>query len=167
MFSRAAEGWKLDQETARLLLAPILLDTVNLDEKFGKTTPWDKEETRRLASLIDPQEASRDPQGFNDNIFKPIQAAKFDISSLSTPDLLRKDFKEVSVPGSNVTIGVSSVTMSLAGMVANNPSSFVEDLSRYCSELHLGVLVIMAIHDVVDPKRCDHLFFFPAQTLLS
>jgi exopolyphosphatase len=64
----------------------ILLDTVGLDPKFGKTFPKDIEIVQRLHDL-DP---SVDKQAF----FTAIQDAKFDISSLGTSDLLIKDYKD-------------------------------------------------------------------------
>ena len=147
-----SKGVKLDKDTAKLLLSPVLIDTINLVEKFGKTTPLDQQVAAQLSSLI-LEDTKENAQQFQDNFFQPIQAAKFDISSLSSYDLFRKDYKEVSVGEAKPTkIGVSSVTMSLADMVAKD-SNFVQSMKDYCQELQLEVFVLMTMYEPNDPHR--------------
>ena len=71
-----------DSAIVPLLLGTILLDTVNLSEQAGRTTPKDLDMVQRLHAL----RPHLDLTGFFDN----LQNAKFDVSMLSTIDLLRK-----------------------------------------------------------------------------
>ena len=71
-----------DSALVPLLLGTILLDTVNLAEQAGRTTPKDMEIVQRLHALR--------PHLDLNVIFGNLQKAKFDVSSLSTVDLLRK-----------------------------------------------------------------------------
>ena len=73
-----------DSAVVPLLLGTLLLDTVNLSEQAGRTTPKDLAMVQRLHALR--------PHLDLNVVFGNLQKAKFDVSALSTVDLLRKGY---------------------------------------------------------------------------
>lgn len=115
------------------LIAAILIDTINLDLYAGRTTEKDIFFAEVLLSFsnINP-----------DVFFKELQDAKMNISSLSTYDILRKDYKQVHCNKNNsIQIGFSSATI--------HPTVFLvrEDLEtvshNFMQKFNIDVLVIM------------------------
>ncbi|KAI8844791.1 hypothetical protein BC829DRAFT_342909, partial [Chytridium lagenaria] len=83
---------EVDNALATFMLSPILLDTINLEPKFGRSTQKDFEATDYLVSNI---EAARlDRSSLLQALFDQLQNAKFDCSAQSNEDLLKKDYKE-------------------------------------------------------------------------
>ncbi|XP_006755793.1 PREDICTED: protein prune homolog [Myotis davidii] len=78
----------LDRQTAALLHATIILDCVNMDLKIGKATPKDKKYVEKLEALFTDLPKRND-------IFDSLQKAKFDVSGLTTEQMLRKDQKTI------------------------------------------------------------------------
>ncbi|XP_053134267.1 exopolyphosphatase PRUNE1 isoform X4 [Hemicordylus capensis] len=99
-----AEAQVLDRQTAALLHATIVLDCVNMAPEAGKVTPRDT----HYASLLESQFPDLPPRS---SIFEALQTAKFDVSGLTTDEMLRKDLKTLS--GKEVTIALSAVYMNL------------------------------------------------------
>eukprot|EP00794_Sanderia_malayensis_P008648 gene8648-9579_t len=73
---------------SELLLSAILLDTVNLSPESGRSSEKDVEFAEELEGVI------RIPAK---TLFDVAQNAKFDMSSLSCKDMLRKDYKMVPI----------------------------------------------------------------------
>nr|XP_026259736.1 exopolyphosphatase PRUNE1 isoform X3 [Urocitellus parryii] len=94
----------LDRQTAALLHGTIILDCVNMDIKIGKATPKDNEYVEKLEALF-PDLPKRN------DIFDSLQKAKFDVSGLTTEQILRKDQKTIHRQGTKVAI--SAVYMNL------------------------------------------------------
>ncbi|XP_046277540.1 exopolyphosphatase PRUNE1 isoform X3 [Marmota monax] len=94
----------LDRQTAALLHGTIILDCVNMDIKIGKATPKDNEYVEKLEALF-PDLPKRN------DIFDFLQKAKFDVSGLTTEQILRKDQKTIYRQGTKVAI--SAVYMDL------------------------------------------------------
>ncbi|XP_029802468.1 exopolyphosphatase PRUNE1 isoform X3 [Suricata suricatta] len=94
----------LDRQTAALLHGTIILDCVNMDLKVGKATPKDNRYVEKLEALF-PDLPKRE------DIFDSLQKAKFDVSGLTTEQLLRKDQKTISRQGINMAI--SAIYMDL------------------------------------------------------
>ncbi|XP_015358454.1 exopolyphosphatase PRUNE1 isoform X3 [Marmota marmota marmota] len=94
----------LDRQTAALLHGTIILDCVNMDIKIGKATPKDNEYVEKLEALF-PDLPKRN------DIFDFLQKAKFDVSGLTTEQILRKDQKTIHRQGTKVAI--SAVYMDL------------------------------------------------------
>ncbi|XP_040143482.1 exopolyphosphatase PRUNE1 isoform X3 [Ictidomys tridecemlineatus] len=94
----------LDRQTAALLHGTIILDCVNMDIKIGKATPKDNEYVEKLEALF-PDLPKRN------DIFDSLQKAKFDVSGLTTEQILRKDQKTIHRQGTKVAI--SAVYMDL------------------------------------------------------
>ncbi|KAF9112333.1 Exopolyphosphatase [Mortierella sp. AM989] len=93
------------QKLARLLLAPILIDTMDLDPLKKKVQPLDI----AMANLVFPYIGS----GTMQDLHRKVDDARRDTSQLSCYDLLRKDYKEWTVTqyttGQDIKIGISSV----------------------------------------------------------
>ncbi|KAF9936951.1 Exopolyphosphatase [Mortierella alpina] len=94
------------QQSARLLLGPVLIDTRNLNPEFKKVTPLDV----KIAQQLMPYTADH---SCLTSMFTTIDKARQDTSKLSFYDLLRKDYKEWVVnqtsTGETVLVGMSSV----------------------------------------------------------
>ena len=108
---------KITPGIALFLLGPILLDTVNLKPEEGRVTEKDAEVAKRLFDLapsISQQEA-----------FKHLEAEKFNVASLSSRDLLRKDYKEYGTTNFKYGIEVIVFPGNVAGIAggADNVSS--------------------------------------------
>ncbi|XP_030865729.1 exopolyphosphatase PRUNE1 isoform X3 [Gorilla gorilla gorilla] len=94
----------LDRQTAALLHGTIILDCVNMDLKIGKATPKDSKYVEKLEALF-PDLPKRN------DIFDSLQKAKFDVSGLTTEQMLRKDQKTIYRQG--VKVAISAVYMDL------------------------------------------------------
>uniref|UniRef100_A0A8C3K7U0 Prune exopolyphosphatase 1 n=1 Tax=Calidris pygmaea TaxID=425635 RepID=A0A8C3K7U0_9CHAR len=94
----------LDRLTAALLHGTILLDCVNLSPAAGKVTPRDV----ACVSLLEerfPELPARDA------VFQALQAAKFDVSGLTTEQMLRKDLKVLS--SDELVLAISAIYVDL------------------------------------------------------
>ncbi|XP_013365368.1 PREDICTED: protein prune homolog isoform X2 [Chinchilla lanigera] len=124
----------LDRATAALLHGTIILDCVNMDLKIGKATPKDKKYVEKLEALF-PDLPERD------EIFDCLHRARFDVSGLTTEQMLRKDQKVIHRPG--VKAAVSAVYMDLAAFLQR--PDLLADLSAFCQAHSCDVLVAMTI----------------------
>lgn len=116
---------------ATLLLGTILLDTVNLDAGAGRVTEMDRAVATRLADA-----AGTDPAA----LFANLQREKFNISGLSTRDLLRKDRKQWRE--GDVAYAISSVLASLEEWIAKDPG-MVAGCSSFRRAHGLDCLLVM------------------------
>ncbi|MEN8140899.1 MAG: DHHA2 domain-containing protein [Thermodesulfobacteriota bacterium] len=121
----------LAKKLATLLLGTILLDTVNLDPEAGRLTPADQE----AADLLLPIFASE-----QDKFFGRVQEEKFNCSDLSTPDLLRKDYKQWQLGAINC--GIGSVLMPVVDWLAKD-NELAQAFSDFAAERGLDVLLAM------------------------
>ncbi|XP_035426533.1 exopolyphosphatase PRUNE1 isoform X2 [Cygnus atratus] len=94
----------LDRTTAALLHGTILLDSVNLNPAAGKVTPRDV----ACISLLE----SRFPElPAHNTIYEALQAAKFDVSELTTEQMLQKDLKTLS--NDELVLAISGIYINL------------------------------------------------------
>ncbi|NXT81278.1 PRUN1 Exopolyphosphatase, partial [Zapornia atra] len=124
----------LDRLTAALLHGTILLDCVNLSPAAGKVTPRDV----ACVSLLEdrfPELPSRD------TIFKALQAAKFDVSGLTTEQMLRKDLKVLS--GDELALAISAIYVDLETFLRR--PGLLQDLDAFCKAQGYAALVAMTI----------------------
>ncbi|KAJ3330000.1 Exopolyphosphatase [Blyttiomyces sp. JEL0837] len=161
-------GKIIDAEFARLMLCPILLDTINLDEKFGRVKEDDVVAGKFLMDLImERSTASTSREEYLTNLFNNLQSAKFDSASLSNRDLLRKDYKETNVvvpggAGGSIKFGISSVTWFLGdknklnnGWISREPNGILDirdSVARYAEECHLDIAVVMTAYNHQDSE---------------
>ncbi|XP_060112394.1 exopolyphosphatase PRUNE1 [Heteronotia binoei] len=124
----------LDQTVAALLHGTIVLDCVNMAAEAGKVTPKDV----HFASLLESKFPDLPPRGV---IFEALQNAKFDVSGLTTDQMLRKDLKAVS--GKDVVIALSSVYVTLQDFLRR--PAVEQDLCAFCRQRGYDALVVMTI----------------------
>jgi exopolyphosphatase len=114
-----------------LLLGTILLDTVNLDPEAGRVTDDD---AKAAAALVDITGLD------SKKLFDKLQFEKFNVSSLGSYDLLRKDYKEWQM--GSIKLGIGSVLLPLEDWVSKDPD-IVSECDRYLKERKLDVLLSM------------------------
>jgi len=143
----------IQPELASLMLAPILVDTVNLKGEYGRVTDCDRDMVDYLISQINSLPATSPSFKFagNNEYFAAIDAAKQNVSNMSSEQLLRKDFKIWTIPKSNLRLGMSTiVNWSYADWQtrsADYPTNSCENLflamKSYVKTLQLDVLVVL------------------------
>ncbi|XP_077176014.1 exopolyphosphatase PRUNE1 isoform X2 [Paroedura picta] len=124
----------LDRTTAALLHGTIVLDCVNMAPEAGKVTPKDVQ----FAGLLESKFPDLAPRSV---IYEALQKAKFDVSGLTTDQMLRKDLKAVS--GKEAVIALSSVYVTLQDFLRR--PAVEEDLRAFCQQRGYDALVVMAI----------------------
>ncbi len=142
----------LDAQTGRLLSGAILLDTVNLDPEAKRVTPRDELIARRLLKLTGTDQ---------NELFELLQYKKFDVCTLRTVDLLRKDYKEWKI--GKVKYGISSVLMPLKQWIEKDPD-IVREFSNYAKSKELDLLLAMNAYNDPDFHR-ELVVFSPDRDL--
>ena len=132
-----AESFLKDQKDSissslgTLLLGTILLDTVNLDPDAGRVTDADSKVAKSLVEI-----AGLDSK----KLFDKLQFEKFNVSSLGSYDLLRKDYKEWQL--GKVKLGIGSVLLPVEDWAAKD-SKIADACGSYLKERNLDVLLAM------------------------
>ncbi|XP_040474646.1 exopolyphosphatase PRUNE1 isoform X1 [Falco naumanni] len=124
----------LDRTTATLLHGTILLDCINLSPAAGKVTPRDV----ACVSLLEARFPELPPR---DTIFEALQAAKFDVSGLTTEQMLRKDLKVLF--GDELALAISAIYVDLETFLRR--PSLLQDLDAFCQAQGYAGLVAMTI----------------------
>lgn len=124
----------LDRQLATLLLAAVLLDTVNLDPKAGRVTDKD----RKIAGLL-IQAGTVDLSGLYDELLR----ARSDVWTLSSNQLLGKDYKEGRAGA--VHFGMSSVPLLLDSWKRRD-RRLGKAFSGFLAEKELDLLVVFLYH---------------------
>ncbi|XP_031167070.1 exopolyphosphatase PRUNE1 isoform X2 [Sander lucioperca] len=123
----------LDLQSAQLLYAAVVLDCVNMAPSAGKVTPKDEE----LAADLESRFPALPQRG---ELFRRLQDAKFDVSGLTTEQMLMKDMKAVS--GSlNVAVSVLYVPLE----VFLQRAALEAELSDFCLKFGYDLLLLMTI----------------------
>ncbi|XP_058716753.1 exopolyphosphatase PRUNE1 [Poecile atricapillus] len=124
----------LDRTMAALLHGTILLDCINLSPAAGKVTPRDV----ACVSLLEerfPELPARDA------VFGALQAAKFDVTGLTTEQMLRKDLKVVS--SDEVVVAISGVFEDLETFLLR--PGLLQELEAFCQGRGYAGLVAMTV----------------------
>ncbi|NXA25940.1 PRUN1 Exopolyphosphatase, partial [Ibidorhyncha struthersii] len=111
----------LDRLTAALLHGTILLDCVNLSPAAGKVTPRD-------VACVSLLEARFPELPARDTIFEALQAAKFDVSGLTTEQMLRKDLKVLS--SDELVLAISAIYVDLEVMLGGGGAGHPKPSAR-------------------------------------
>ncbi|CAO3634873.1 unnamed protein product [Mucor hiemalis] len=139
----ASSPW-LDEDIARLAMAPLLVDTVNLKWDLGRTTEADVQVYNILSSFVtSTQEQS------TDGYFKAIEKVKSQVDAMSNYDILRRDYKEFS-DVNGYRIGTSAVTWNFNAWVKREDDSadnIVNATMKYAQERELDMEVIFTAFD--------------------
>ncbi|XP_067878924.1 exopolyphosphatase PRUNE1 isoform X2 [Heterodontus francisci] len=124
----------LDRQLAYILRSTIVLDCINMAPEAGKVTPKDVEYVAALESRfsdLPPRAAA----------FDSLQKAKFDVSELTTEQMLRKDLKVLS--GGDLHLAISAVYVKLEDLLAR--PCLKTGFEEFCREGGYNVLVVMTI----------------------
>lgn len=124
----------LDQQVAQLLYGTIVLDCVNMAPEAGKVTPKDSQ----YAVLLETRFPKLPPRGA---LFQSLQNAKFDVSGLTTGQMLQKDMKAAS--GEDLRLAVSVVYMTLEEFLQRQ--NLEQELCDFCTRHGYDLLVAMTI----------------------
>lgn len=142
----------------RLLLGPILLDTANLDPKSARCTSRDM----CMAAFLINGAGRYGQQGF----FRLLRRMKFDISSLSTIDVLRQDLKRWTMgPGKSDAYGLSGRVVDAAMSTLGVPlreimtrTGILEDLRYFGRKLKLDLhLIVTGYYDYTNRYKREIL----------
>lgn len=132
------EGLKEDDadKVAKLGLAAILIDTINLTAK-EKVKPKDNSAVTFLENKIQAQTFNRV------DYFDHIHAVKEDISQLGFRDIFRKDYKEWTED--NLKLGISCVVQGIDYLIskADSHAAFLNTFSTWADERNLDVACVM------------------------
>jgi exopolyphosphatase len=127
------------QALAKLILAPLLVDSVNLQPQYGRTTEDDK-----TAASILKRHVSID----NEKYFDAIQEAKTKIHHLNNRDLFRKDYKEWRT-NNGFKVGISHVPWYFEAWANREHSmnSIVDSMHDWAKNRQLDLSFIMTSMD--------------------
>ncbi|NXP54072.1 PRUN1 Exopolyphosphatase, partial [Heliornis fulica] len=134
----------LDRLTATLLHATILLDCINLSPAAGKVTPRD-------VACVSLLEARFPELPARDAVFKALQGAKFDVSGLTTEQMLRKDLKVLA--SDELALAISAIYVDLETFLRR--PGLLQDLDAFCKARGYTGLVAMtvAFNERLEPSR--------------
>ncbi|MBU1641070.1 MAG: DHH family phosphoesterase [Proteobacteria bacterium] len=134
---------------ALLLSGALLLDTVNLSAKAGRSTGRDKEMAIKLLGIC-----GRD----QDTFFHTLQKAQDDLSGLTSKDLLARDYKEWQSPFG--PYGISTVLLALASW-QQRETDLASVIAHFATHKKVPVFIVMMASHTPDFKRelilfCQH-----------
>ena len=148
-------SYVLEGVAATLLLAAILIDTLNLDESEGRVTEKDRAIAQKLIPLTTVP---------RDELYQQLFKARFDISSLTTPQLLRKDFKLTSA--GSYTLGFSSLTTLLSDFLSSQ-QHLTHDLNQFCEAQKIHLLLLLGIDVSKEGRRRRQIALYQPQSELA
>nr|CCD12410.1 unnamed protein product [Trypanosoma congolense IL3000] len=142
-----------------LLLAPIVVDTVNLDPSQKRVTERDIAATKSLVTQ----------SNYNDYIttlFKDLMAWKQDIHGLTVPQHLRRDYKGFEFPfknnGENVLrVGISSVACRFDELLSDHDvGTFASSCIDFIETRTIDALLLVFAGEREPGSYCRQLAFF-------
>ncbi|KAM3858562.1 exopolyphosphatase PRUNE1-like [Diretmus argenteus] len=122
----------LDRQLALMLYGVMVVDS--LSPEAGKVTAKDS----RMVRLLETRFPDLPPGGA---LYQALHNAKFDLSGLTTEQILLKNMKMVA--GGDLKIGISTVYMTLDVFLQRK--CLQQELCEFCHSLRLGALVAMTI----------------------
>jgi exopolyphosphatase len=138
-----------------LLLAPIVLDTMNFDPAMGKVTPADVEAAAHLLALASDGNDKTDPAGLTGacrSFHEALSDKKFDVSHLTIAQNLRRDYKAFTFPvPSDEADGVKEVRIGIPAWLENGVAvgsrhtqdDLEAEFSKFAAQEHVDALMIM------------------------
>ncbi|KAJ2800649.1 Exopolyphosphatase [Coemansia guatemalensis] len=151
---------------AKMLLAPILLDTSNLNPAASRATDKDIEHVSWLVpqvqwawpsastAAVDSQSEETDTDQLSslnvhstEELYRTLDKLKGDVSHLSSNDLLRKDYKQWEVKdasGRHWTVGISSISYRLRKWLKRDGRANIEDaVAKWIERQNLDLALVM------------------------
>ncbi|XP_017562351.2 exopolyphosphatase PRUNE1 [Pygocentrus nattereri] len=144
----------LDQQVAQLLYGTIITDCVNMAPEAGKVTPKDSQ----YAILLETQFPKLPPRSI---LFQSLQNAKFDVSGLTTEQMMLKDMKTVS--GGDLRLAVSVIYMTLESFLQR--PRLQQELCEFCHKHSYNLVVAMTISFINDKEPFRQLAVYSSCTL--
>uniref|UniRef100_A0A8C2CAE1 Prune exopolyphosphatase n=1 Tax=Cyprinus carpio TaxID=7962 RepID=A0A8C2CAE1_CYPCA len=144
----------LDQQVAQLLYATIILDCVNMAPEAGKVTPKDSQ----YAVFLEKRFPKLPQRGA---LFQSLQNAKFDVSGLSTEQMLLKDMKAAS--GGDLKLAVSVIYMTLEAFLQRR--GLQQDLCDFCHNHNYNLVVAMTISFIDNKEPFRQLAVYSSSTV--
>ncbi|XP_041708972.2 exopolyphosphatase PRUNE1 [Coregonus clupeaformis] len=144
----------LDQQVAQLLYGTIVLDCVNMAPEAGKVTPKDSQ----YAVLLETRFPNLPPRGV---LFQSLQNAKFDVSGLTTEQMLLKDMKVASER--DLKLAVSVIYMTLEAFLQRQ--SLQQELCEFCHKHSYNLVVAMTISFKDNKEPFRQLAVYSSSTL--
>lgn len=133
---KGAESKSENAKLAKIALAPILIDSTNLTSK-EKMSEKDPIIAKLLEEVIDDKHF--DATAY----YEEIDTVKHDITGLTIPELLRKDYKEWKE--GDIQLGISCIVQGLDYLVEKSGSTdaLYKDLADWAAKRSLDVVSIM------------------------
>lgn len=128
-------------DTLKMLYAPIVLDTVNFSKEADKAKPLDKMICDKLETVLNIDEAKRVL------LFNELVAARADVSSLDSLQILSKDLKIISNFNGKRVIAIPGYPISVREYT--NMLNAKENLLKFAEINQCDVVVLMGMK-VVD-----------------
>ncbi len=123
----------IDKDVACLLLAAILLDTLNLSQRSKKATAADNAMASVLTAICEID---------GKRLFKILQMKRHDINGMTVVDLLRRDYKEYQI--GKIRYGVAVVCLDSASLHERDVN-ILKTLKEYQRDRNLEFLVLMLV----------------------
>ena len=138
-------GATLPAALAKMLLATILVDTMDLDPAKLKVTPRDVVAAEKLLGVVagDDTTAQRAARAA---LFDTLQKEKYNTARLSVQDSLRKDYKAYKF--GPYPVGIASVLDNIHDLVAKDPANFSSVCDSFCTQNQILGLIIMCAYFV-------------------
>mmetsp|Transcript_25585 Transcript_25585/g.31042 ORF Transcript_25585/g.31042 Transcript_25585/m.31042 type:complete len:389 (-) Transcript_25585:490-1656(-) len=132
-YTKKAPAALQNTQIASMLLAGVLLDTGNMDPALGKATAADD----LMAKVLSPK-CEETPAEF----YERLKNLRLDVSTLTTRDLLRKDYKQWTMGGGGFRVGISSVPVFIEKM-STKDNDMAQAIDNWQAECELDLLLIM------------------------
>ena len=136
-----------DAQVAKMALASILIDTVNLED-LSKVTKHDQDAVQYLEAKV--FEHPKMAKTYNrQKLYEEVSNAKQDIEQLCVTDILRKDYKEWTENGKK--LGISAVVKPLDFLLSkakqemdlSKVDAFSVLVGKFCKQRHLDLYATM------------------------
>ena len=124
------QGYVLDTTVATLLSAAILLDTVNLVPSEGRVTEKDSATVAQLLTKVARQQ---------EEFYRQLSDARLNVSWLTTPQLLQRDFKKVKC--GHYVLGFCSIPCLVSDLAQRE--HFNGDCHQFSLRHEVHVLVLL------------------------
>jgi len=159
---------EIDTAMAKLFLAPILIDSVNLHREYNRTTDIDENSAEYLKSIILKEEPDFDTNTY----YKHLKDNKHRIADLSIYDLIRKDFKKYfnhpnpddKESSINYFYGISSISRwcieNLINENEDGKNEIISSMKQWMQKQDLKFHLIMASHLDGDIFKRELFFLF-------
>lgn len=133
ILQEAANSTDDEKEVLKLLMGPIILDTINFSPEADKARPLDHQVLARMEAILEIHDLA-----YRQLLFDDLAAARSDVSSLDSYQILFKDMKTV---GNNPIVAVPGYPIRVQEYI--RMPAVNENLMRFANELNCDVVVLM------------------------